>query len=516
MFDATPLLRLFASYRLKRLARDDPPQTQKAQLLRLVRLARNTEFGQKHGFADISDITTFQRRVPLRRYDDFWHEYWGRSFPILKNLCWPGTIPYFALTSGTTTGKTKYIPVSRDMVASNQRGVLDVLTHHLRAHPKSRVLAGKNFMLGGSTSLKQEAPGISSGDLSGIAAREVPWWVRPWFFPPLRYALIADWETKITTLARLSLHHDIRTIAGTPSWILLFFAKLAEVRPDLPARSTSYFPNLELFLHGGVNFEPYRRQFETLFQGSNVDMREVYTASEGFIAAADRGYGEGLRVITDHGIFYEFVPLEEIESEKPTRHWLGSVELGVNYAVVLSTCAGLWSYVLGDTVRFVTLHPPRIIVTGRLSYFLSVFGEHLIGEEIEAAVETAAAAIDQHVVDYTVTPIYPSEPGQRGGHLFLVEFSTHIDPSLLPRFAQALDAALGDENADYRMHRLKDFGMAAPRVAAVLPGSFAAWLKAQGKLGGQNKVPRVLQDPVMVRGLEEFFQREQRIYGVTS
>ncbi|MBX5452944.1 MAG: GH3 auxin-responsive promoter family protein [Acidobacteriia bacterium] len=516
MFDATPLLRLFAGHRLKKLAHDDAQQTQRLVLLRLLRRARHTEFGQKHRFADISDITTFQRRVPLRHYEDFWREYWGRSFPILKNLCWPGTIPYFALTSGTTTGKTKYIPVSREMIASNKRGVLDAFTYHLRAHPKSRVLAGKNFMLGGSTSLKQEAPGIYSGDLSGIAAREVPWWVRPWFFPSLHYALIADWETKIDTLARLALHSDIRTIAGTPSWVLLFFAKLAEIRPDLPTRTTSYFPNLELFLHGGVNFEPYRRQFENLFQGSTVDMREVYTASEGFIAVADRGYGEGLRLMTDHGIFYEFVPVEEIESEKPPRHWLGSVEQGVNYAVVLSTCAGLWSYVLGDTVRFVERHPPRILVTGRLSYFLSVFGEHLIGEEIEAAVETAASAIGQHVVDYTVTPIYPSEPGQRGGHLFFVEFSTRIDDLSLTRFAQALDHALGDQNEDYRTHRLKDFGMAAPRIAAVLPGSFAAWLKAQGKLGGQNKVPRVLHDPAAVRALEEFLEREQRIYGATS
>jgi hypothetical protein len=512
MLDATPLLRLWARRRSEQLAREDAAEAQRTGLRRLIRRARDTRFGVEHGFSDISGVAAFQRRVPLRRYEDFWRDYWRERFPVLTDVCWPGTIPYFALTSGTTAGKTKHIPVSHAMNASNRRAALDLFTHHLRAHPASRVLAGKNFMLGGSTALRQEAPGIHSGDLSGIAAREVPWWARSRFFPPMRYALIADWETKIGALARLSLKEDIRTLSGTPSWVLLFFAKLAELRPEVRHRPARCFPDLELFIHGGVNFGPYRRRFDELFHGTRVQMREVYPASEGFIAVADRGYGEGLRLIVDHGIFYEFVPVAEIDAREPTRHWLGSAERDINYAIVLSTCAGLWSYVLGDTVRFVELRPPRVLITGRLSYSLSAFGEHLIGEEIEAAVEAAAAAVDRHVVDYTVTTIYPSSLQQPGGHLFVVEFSARLDDAGLAAFARILDEKLSSENEDYGAHRSGGYGMAAPRVAAVSPGSFAAWLKAQGKIGGQNKVARVLQDPALVGNLQEFLEREKRIY----
>jgi hypothetical protein len=513
MLDATPLLRLYASRRAARLAQQDAREAQRIELLRLLHRARNTTFGREHGFSGISTVPAFQERVPLRRYDDFWRDYWQRPFPVLTDICWPGTIPYFALTSGTTTGKTKYIPVSPAMNASNRDAALDILVHHLAAHPASRVLAGRNFMLGGSTALKREAPGILSGDLSGIAANEVPWWARPWFFPPARHALTPDWEAKIDALARLSLEEDIRSLSGTPSWVLLFFAKLAELRPELPHRSSSYFPHLELFIHGGVNFAPYRRQFDALFHGSHVDMREVYSASEGFIAIADRSYGEGLRFVADGGIFYEFVPVAEIDAGNPVRHWLGSAERDVDYAIVLSTCAGLWSYVLGDTVRFVDMDPPRVLITGRLSYSLSAFGEHLIGEEIEAAVEAAAASVGRYVVDYTVSTIYPSRPQERGGHLFIVEFATHVDGLTLAAFAGKVDEALCRENQDYRDHRAGDFGMAPPRVAAIVPGSFAAWLKAEGRLGGQNKVPRVLHDPAVVQALRDFLERDHRIYG---
>ncbi|HUZ75871.1 MAG TPA: GH3 auxin-responsive promoter family protein [Stellaceae bacterium] len=512
MLDATPLLRFYARRRARRLAGEDAPAAQRHVLLRLLRHAADTRFGAAHGFAAIDDVATYQRRVRLRHYDDFWHEYWRAAFPVLTDLCWPGTIPYFARTSGTTTGATKFIPVSRAMNASNGRAVLDLFTHHLAARPRSRVLAGRNFMLGGSTALTEEAPGIVSGDLSGIAAREVPWWARPRVFPPREEALIADWETKIDTLARLSLEAEITSLSGTPSWLLLFFARLATLRPELPRRSASYFPKLELLIHGGVNFAPYRRQFEDLLAGSHAELREVYAASEGFIAVADRGSGEGLRLIADNGIFYEFVPVAELDAAAPTRHWLATIERGVDYAIVLTTCAGLWSYVLGDTVRFVAVRPPRLVVTGRLSYALSAFGEHLIGEEIEAAVAAAAAAVDRDVADFTVTAVFPAGPDERGGHRYIVEFTTPIDERGLAAFARALDDRLAAANEDYRAHRAGGYGMAPPGVAAVMPGAFARWLKTQGRLGGQNKVPRVVHDATAFRALEEFLRRERAIY----
>lgn len=506
--DATPLLRLYARYRLRRLAAQDPARVQQRELLKLVKKARQTRFGADHRFARIKGVADYQRRVPLRRYEDFWNDYWKRDFPRLTDCSWRGTIPYFAVTSGTTTGVTKYIPCSKEMIRSDTRAALDLLVHHANNRPRSRVLAGKSFMLGGSTDLKQEAPGILSGDLSGIAAAEIPWWARPRSFPPRELALIADWEEKIDRLAPLSLEEDIRSIGGTPSWLLIFFDKLAELRPGSEPRLADFYPRLELLVHGGVNFTPYRRRFEELLAGGHAEMREVYPASEGFIAVADHGYADGLRLVLDAGLFYEFVPVDELDRPEPTRHWLANVETGVNYAVVLSTCAGLWSYLLGDTVRFVDLRPPRILVTGRTTYSLSAFGEHLIGEEIEDAVTAAAEAIGATVTDYSVGALYPETRGGRGGHLYVVEFSRIVaEPARLDAFASALDARLCAENEDYRVHRAGGFGLNPPKIQQTRPGMFAAWMKGRGKLGGQHKVPRVITDPELFEELKAFARR---------
>jgi len=500
MIDATPLLRLYAHRRRHRLAGLVSAAAQQRQLLRLLRDARDTRFGRDHGFACIGGIAEFQRRVPLRRYEDFWRDYWQPAFPRLHNVSWPGVIPYFAATSGTTTGNTKYIPVSAAMVAANRRAVLDVFTFHLTARPGSRVLGGRNFMLGGSTDLVRQAPGIHSGDLSGIAANEVPWWVRSRYFPPRELALIADWDRKVEVLAQASLRQDIRTISGTPGWVLPFFAHLADLRPNLPRSTASWYPNLELFIHGGVNYAPYRALFDALLP-PGVDRREVYPASEGFIAIADRSYGEGLRLIADNGLFFEFVPVDEIDAPQPTRHWLDTIEIGVNYAVVLSSNAGLFAYVLGDTVRFIERIPPRLLVTGRLSYTLSAFGEHLIGEEIDNAMTQAAAAIGAAITEYTVTAIFPDGKGGRGGHRFFVELARPAADAEMTAFARTLDAALAAANADYAAHRA---AMRPPEVFAVPPGGFAQWMRHRGRLGGQNKVPRVITEPALAADLAQY------------
>ncbi|HEX2943215.1 MAG TPA: GH3 auxin-responsive promoter family protein [Rhodopila sp.] len=507
MIDATPLLRAYARRRLKRLLVEDPAQAQTRQLHKLLRTARHTAFGLAHGFARMAGLSDFQANVPLRRYEDFWRDWWQPAFPVLRNVTWPGTVPYFAATSGTTTGNTKYIPVSHQMMASNRAAALDILVHHVAVRPDSRILGGRSFMLGGSTDLVRHAPGIYSGDLSGIAASGVPRWARPRYFPPKRLALIADWERKTDLLAELSLRTDIRCISGTPSWVLPFFGKLAALRPEFPPSSQSWYPNLELFIHGGINFAPYRAQFQDIFAGSHVDMREVYPASEGFIAIADRAYGEGLRLILDNGLFLEFVPAEEIGAAHPTRHWVGNVEPGVNYAVVVSSNAGLWSYVLGDTVRFVDLHPPRVLITGRLSYSLSAFGEHLIGEEIESAIQQAARAAGMRVLESTVAPEYPAEPRAPGGHHFVIEPSMVGGSVDWAGFAAALDRALQVENADYAAHRT---GMRAPRLTVVAPGTFAAWMRHRGKAGGQNKVPRVINDEALFANLCAFLADQGR------
>jgi len=503
-FDATPLLRRYARYRLAQLARQDSVAVQERQLLRLVERARNTRFGQDHDFTSVRSVGDFQDRVRLRRYEDMWQNYWQASFPRLTDCTWPGTIPFFALSSGTTSGATKYIPCSIEMNRTNGWAAIDVLVHHIANRPQSRVVAGKSFMLGGSTDLTELAPGIRAGDLSGIAASLLPWWAQRYSFPPSELALIADWEEKVENLARACQHQDVRAVGGTPSWLLIFFERLFASRAESPTRLHDVFPNLEVLVHGGVNFTPYQHQFTELLRGSSAELREVYPASEGFFAIADRSSGTGLRLIVDNGLFYEFVRPDELSHEDPTRYWLADVQAGVDYALVVSSCAGLWAYVVGDTVRFVDLHPPRLLITGRLSYFLSAFGEHLAGDEIEAAISQAAETIGTNVADFAVGAVFPDANDSRGGHSFIVEFNAPAPGSQqIEAFARGLDAALSSRNDDYRAHRSGGFGLRPPEVIAVQRGTFAAWMKQRGQLGGQHKVPRVINDQSLFDNLRQ-------------
>ncbi len=501
MLDATPLLRAYAARRLSRLAAQDPAATQRRQLLTLVRRARATRFGRDHDFAAIRDVTDFQRCVALRRWEDFWRDYWSAPFPCLDDVTWPGRIPTFANTSGTTGAATKRIPVSRAMLRANRRAALEVLVFHLARRPHSRVLAGRNFILGGSTALERLAPGITAGDLSGIAAADIPWWARPRTFPPETLALLGDWERKVATLAPLSLHADVSSFSGTPSWMLLFLEHLARLRQG--ERAATLYPKLELVVHGGIGFAPYRTQFASWLEGSRAETREVYPASEGFFAVADRGDDEGLRLILDNGLFYEFVRPTDLDSANPDRRWIGDAELGVEYALVVSSNAGLWAYVVGDTVTLIERMPPRLKVTGRTTWSLSVAGEHLIGQELDAGMAEAARALGGTVTDYAAAVVAPDAADPRGGHLFIVEVAG-VTAGSAEAFAQALDAALARLNADYAAHRQGGYGMRPPRVVLVPQGGFAAWMRGRGKLGGQNKVPRVIANADLLEDLRRF------------
>ncbi len=503
MIDFTPLLRLYAHQRNARLTREDAAAVQSQVLARLVRRARSTRFGRDHGFRRIGAIRDFQHAVPLRQYDQFWADYWQPAFPSLRDCSWPGLVPFFAATSGTTTGATKFIPVTWEMVRANREASIDVMVHHLRSRPESRLFAGRNMLLGGSTALVQRAPGVRSGDLSGIAAATVPWWARRFSFPPPEIARLTDWTEKMRRIADMAPAANIRSIAGTPSWLLLLFDELVRRHPGRGDRLVDFFPDLELVVHGGVNFAPYRSRFAEWLAGSHAELREVYAASEGFVAAGDRGATDALRVVLDHGIFYEFVPVEEVGAAAPTRHTIADIEPGVDYAPAVTTCAGLWAYVIGDTVRFVSRDPPRLIVTGRLSYTLSAFGEHLIGEEVEAAVANAAAQIGAAVRDFAVGALYPEKPGDVGGHLYVVEFERPL-AGMEQRFGEAIDRDLMQRNHDYRDHRAGGFGLLAPQVSMLPAGGFAEWMRRRGRLGAQNKVPRVIADPELFADLRRF------------
>jgi hypothetical protein len=508
VFDATPFLKYYARWRLRYLRRQDPVEAQRLQWMALIKKAEKTAFGKDHNFARLKTIEDYQKAVPLRRYEDFWKEYWRRDFPRLHNCTWPGSIPYFANSSGTTTGETKQIPVSVVMLRSNKKAVFDLLSHHVVARPKSRVLGGKNFFLGGTTNLKRVGPGAFAGDLSGIAAATVPWWARPYYFPRGETARMSDWEVKTRALAEQSLVQDIRSISGTANWLLLFIERLRanETRPSKTLRF--HYPNLELIAHGGISFAPYRRRFQELLEGTHAETREVYPASEGFVAVADIEPEEGLRLIVDHGLFFEFVPVEELANQAPRRHWLGNLEAGVNYALVISSCAGLWSYVLGDTVRFSSLKPPRLVITGRTSSMLSSFGEHLSLEEIEHAVSAASAAVGVCVTDFAVGPLF--QPGTASGrHLYVVELDKALTCDDVERFCHLLDQSLLKANLDYREHRLGNFALQPPEVKFVRPGFYAEWMKSRGRLGAQFKVPRVFTDPDRIKALAAWTPNKQ-------
>jgi GH3 auxin-responsive promoter len=358
-----------------------------------------------------------------------------------------------------------------------------MIAQHLASKPNSRLFRGKLFMLGGSTALDHPAAGVGQGDLSAVTAQTISPLLRPYSFPPIDLALDPVWDRKLTAMAERSLSEPITLVSGVTSVLLSLFQRLL----DLSGKATvaEVWPTLEVVVHGGVKFDPYRVSTSTLLGDPSIRIQESYPCSEGFIAFGDRET-DLLRLVFDHGIFYEFVPVEELGKERPTRHWLGNAEAGVNYAIVVSTCAGLWSHVIGDTIRFERIIPPLLTFTGRTRYTLSPFGEHLISEEIEAAIARAASASGASVKDWHVGPVFAGSPGY---HRYVVEFLREIDN--LEAFRKALDEELRRENEHYAWFRAEGGGMPAPAIFVAKAGGFDDWMRSMGKLGGQHKVPRI-------------------------
>jgi hypothetical protein len=505
--------RRYARWRVGQLDRQRTDQVQRQTLLQLVRRARHTAFGRNHGFGTIRGVRDYQLRVPLRDYEAFWNEYWCGPFPHVQGITWPGRIPYFALSSGTTSGTTKYIPVSREMLAANQRAGLTALSLFLATRPAVPLLTGRLFFLGGSTDLVELRPQASpthaatgntrvlGGDLSGIMSCEASSLLRAFAFPPTELAFLSDWDRKLDLLADKACRLPITMLSGVPSWILVLFERLKKISGR--DKVTDVWPELRLVIHGGTRFDPYRAVFRREL-GDDVYLLDTYPASEGYIATEDPRYGL-LRPLPDLGVFFEFVPVDELNAERPTRHTIGCVEPGVHYAVVLTTCAGLWSYVLGDTVCFERRDPPLMRFTGRTRQFLSAFGEHLIGEEVEKAVAIAADACGALVIDFHVGPVFPDAPTAPGRHRFFVEFAGPAPDA--NRFACGVDGVLCRINEDYRAHRRGDLALLPPDIRVVPPGGFSDWMRSRGKLGGQHKVPRLDNTGQLTSDLDSFLSR---------
>lgn len=497
MFDPSPIMWLYARYRVLRLNRLKVAGVQKRLLLNLVNRARNTAFGKAHRFSEIRDVMSYSQNVPLRRYEDFWRDWWQPDFPELIDVSWPGRIPFFAMSSGTTTGQSKYIPYTRNMRRAATRGFIDLLCFHFASHPDSSLLGGAALALVGPTNLEQQQDRALSGAVSAITVGSVPAFLRPRILPPPEIARIADWNEKIARLAKIAPMRNVRFLAGSPNWLLIFLDEVA--RQHGGDRFVEWFPSLELVVHGGINFAPYRDRFAALLDGSRAETREMYSASEGVFAIADRSNGEGMRLMADAEVFFEFVPVGEVQAASPTRHWIGTVEPGQEYAVAISTASGLWSYFLGDVVRFVDVDPPRLVVVGRTGNSLSIFGEHLIEAEIAEAVSSASRKTGLAVNDYCVG----AEHDPAGGHhLYLVEVSGRGSPGDEEAFARVIDARLQTLNADYRDLRSGNTAIGAPVARLTRPGGFSDWMKLRRNLGGQNKVPHLVTDEALFKDIE--------------
>jgi hypothetical protein len=469
-----------------------PAATQLGLLRELARTAAGTAFGRAHDLAAVHTPADLAARVPIRDYEGL-KPYFDRVKAGEPDILWPGRPLYLAKTSGTTSG-AKYIPITRASISNHINGAKDALLHYVAATGRSRFLDGKLIFLSGSPELERMG-GIPTGRLSGIVNHHVPAYLRRNQLPSYATNCLDDWETKLEAIVGETLGQNMTLISGIPPWVQMYFDRLT-ARTGRPVGEV--FPHFNLFVSGGVSMGPYwARLLESI--GRPVDSIELFPASEGFLAFQDQPGNPGLLLRLDSGIFFEFVPAERFFEENPPRLTIADVELGKQYAVVLTSNAGLWAYSLGDTVRFVDLHPHRVVVTGRIKHFLSAFGEHVIGEEVEAALREA---VHQHpeteVTEFTVAPLVSDDPSQPSRHEWLVEFAQ--PPRDTVSFAAALDAALRQCNTYY--DDLRQGNILVPLLLTPLPaGAFQRYMKSVGKLGGQNKVPRLGNDRGLAEGL---------------
>ena len=462
-----------------------PVLAQRNVLQHLVTQAQYTEFGRKYHFTRLFNVAEFKKRVPIHEYDDL-KPYIERMMKGEENILWNTPIHWFAKSSGTTSDKSKFIPISEDSLKDiHFKASKDVLTNYYKNFPDSDLLTGKSLVVGGSHQVNKLYQDIQYGDLSAVLMQNTPFWGHWIRTPDLSIALLDEWESKIEQLAQRTIHENVTSIAGVPTWTIILIRRILEISGKKTLKEV--WPNLELYMHGGVSFTPYRDQINALI-GAPINYLETYNASEGFFAAQYKPGDDDMLLFTDHGIFYEFLPVEEYGKPDPKTVGLKHVEPNKNYAIIISTNGGLWRYLVGDTVAFTSLRPFKIKVTGRLKHYMNAFGEEVIVDNADKAIAVASAKTGAIVNDYTAAPVYFSE-ADNGAHEWLIEFEKM--PPSLQAFAQALDLALQSVNSDYEAKRYKSIALRDPIVHALEKGSFNKWLKEKGKLGGQHKVPRL-------------------------
>ncbi len=477
---------------------EHPLASQWEVMQNLITSARNTEFGRQHGFSSISSIGEFKKAVPVREYNDL-KPYIDRMMKGEDNILWNSPVRWFAKSSGTTSAKSKFIPVSEESLKEcHYKGAKDTLTMYYNFNPDSDLLTGKGLVIGGSHTISSLNEEIHFGDLSAVLLQNSPLWGQWVRTPDLTIALMDEWESKIEKLAETTIKENVTSISGVPTWTLVLFKRILEITGK--KNISEVWPSLELYIHGGVSFTPYREQFKKMV-GSDIYYLDTYNASEGFFAAQDKPGEEGMLLFLDHGIFMEFMPVEEYGKDDPRTIGLKEVETGKNYALVISTNGGLWRYLLGDTIQFTALKPFRIKVTGRLKHYINAFGEEVIVDNADKAISVACERTGAVVNDYTAAPVYFSENGN-GAHEWLVEFEK--EPRNLDHFTTELDKALQNINSDYEAKRYKNIALHLPVLHRMPKGLFNNWLKSKGKLGGQHKVPRLSNERTLVEEILQF------------
>jgi len=467
-----------------------PHEVQSEWFKKLISAARDTEWGMKYDYASIKNTAQFRERVPLSTYETL-----KPHIDIMRqgrqNVLWPGEIKWFAKSSGTTSDKSKYIPVSQEALEEcHFKGGKDMLSLYFNNYPNTALFDGRGLAMGGSHKISEiNNASFYDGDLSAIIIQNLPSWAEFIRVPKRSVALMDDWEKKIEQMAIDTIPHDVTSLSGVPSWMLLLLKRVLE---KTGARSIpEVWPNLEVYFHGGVNFSPYREQFLRLISSSSMSYMETYNASEGFFGIQDRSDMQELLLMLDYGIFYEFVPLDQIDDPSSKAIGLDEVELDTNYALVISTNGGLWRYVIGDTVKFTSLYPYRVRITGRTKNFINVAGEELIIDNAEKGLEIACKKCHATITDYTAAPLF-YENDRIAAHEWWIEFET--EPHDLQYFAETLDNALKSLNSDYEAKRFHSMVLKEPIIRSIPQGTFYNWLKTKGKLGGQHKVPRLSND----------------------
>ncbi|MEM6517041.1 MAG: GH3 auxin-responsive promoter family protein [Bacteroidota bacterium] len=486
-----PLVNSIASWFLKKrfhqieLFLKYPNEVQNELLFHLLSKAKDTEIGRRYDFNSISTYRGFSERIPISNYESC-QEMIERSRRGETNIFWPQPIKWFAKSSGTTSAKSKFIPVSEDSLEDcHYAASKDLLCMYLNNNENAQLFTGKSLRLGGSKELYQEN-GTVFGDLSAILIDNMPFWAEFSSTPSSKISLMNNWEKKMNAIVLETIQENVTSLAGVPSWMLVLLNDVLET-----TGKTSIFevwPNLEVYFHGGVSFLPYEDQYKAILPRQDFRYYEIYNASEGFFAIQDQNNSKDLLLMLDYGIFYEFIPMDSYGTSQQKVIPLHKVELDTNYAVVITTNSGLWRYKIGDTVRFTSISPYRIRVSGRTKHHINAFGEELIIENAEEALKKTCAITHSEIVDYTAAPIF-MKGKDKGSHEWLIEFKTQ--PEDMNQFSELFDMALKSINSDYEAKRLKDMTLVMPKVHIARQGLFYSWLKQQDKVGGQHKIPRL-------------------------